>query len=101
MQAAQFNDLNEGGSTKAPVAFRGFSQALDPPFPRWPPPYRARLDGEAGALTRKAVEMAMTGDLTALRLCIERLSPPPKDALVTFPLPNAELGAIMNDRRRC
>lgn len=54
---------------------------------------QALLDGEAEALTRKAVEMAMEGDPTALRLCIERLSPPPKDAPVTFPLPRMERSA--------
>ena len=29
------------------------------------------LEGEAGALTRKAVELALEGDPTALRLCID------------------------------
>jgi hypothetical protein len=45
------------------------------------------LDGEADRLTRKAVEVALTGDVTALRLCLERIAPPRKDAPVTFPLP--------------
>ncbi len=54
---------------------------------------QALLDGEAEALTRKAVDMAMGGDPTALRLCIERLSPPPKDAPVTFPLPSMDRAA--------
>jgi hypothetical protein len=30
------------------------------------------LDGEATALTRKAVEMALTGDTTPLRLCLDQ-----------------------------
>ena len=34
------------------------------------------LDGEAEALTRKAVELALAGDPTALRLCIESILPP-------------------------
>ena len=29
----------------------------------------------------------MTGDVTALRLCLERIAPARKDAPVTFPLP--------------
>ena len=37
------------------------------------------LDGEAEALTRKAVEMALAGDLQALRLCIERILPPRRE----------------------
>jgi hypothetical protein len=39
----------------------------------------ALLDGEAEALTRKAVEMALRGDTVALRLCLERLMPPRRD----------------------
>lgn len=34
------------------------------------------LDGEAEPLTRKAVDLALEGDTTALRLCLERLLPP-------------------------
>src|SRR5215469_6310208 len=34
------------------------------------------LDGEAEALTRRAVERALEGDATALRLCLERIIPP-------------------------
>lgn len=47
----------------------------------------ALLEGQAEALSRKAVEMALAGDTVALRLCLERLAPPRKDALVQFPLP--------------
>ena len=32
----------------------------------------ALLDGEAEAITRKAVEMALEGDSVALRLCLEK-----------------------------
>lgn len=45
------------------------------------------LDGEAEALTRKAVELAFSGDTTALRLCLDRICPPRKDAPVSFALP--------------
>jgi len=34
------------------------------------------LEGEAEALTRKAVELALGGDPMALRLCLDRLIPP-------------------------
>jgi hypothetical protein len=47
----------------------------------------AMLDGEAEALTRKAIEMALEGDPVALRLCLERILPPRKDRPVTFSLP--------------
>ena len=48
------------------------------------------LDGEADVLTRKAVELAMDGDTTALRLCLERIAPARKDAPVRFDLPSIE-----------
>ena len=35
----------------------------------------ALLDGEAQALTRKAIELALAGDTTALRLSLERIVP--------------------------
>ncbi len=47
----------------------------------------ALLDGEAEALTRQAVTMALAGDSTALRLCLDRIAPPRRDAAVTFDLP--------------
>src|SRR5262245_12919809 len=46
---------------------------------------RMLLAGEAEALTRKAVELALTGDPTALRLCLERILP--RDRAVEFALP--------------
>jgi hypothetical protein len=45
------------------------------------------LEGQAEALTQKAVELALSGDTTALRLCLERVAPPRKDAPVQFKLP--------------
>lgn len=50
----------------------------------------ALLDGDAEALTRKAVNMALEGDTTALRLCLERIAPPRRDGPVTFDLPRME-----------
>src|SRR3954447_3458332 len=35
----------------------------------------ALLEGEAEALTRRCVELALAGDTTAMRLCLERLLP--------------------------
>ena len=48
------------------------------------------LEGEAEALSRKAIELALVGDTTALRLCLERLSPPRKDTPVQYDLPALE-----------
>jgi hypothetical protein len=47
----------------------------------------ALLEGEAEALTRKAIDLALAGDVTALRLCLERLLPPRKDRLISLQLP--------------
>ena len=51
------------------------------------------LDGESEALTRKAVELALAGDPTALRLCIERILPPCRERAVRFELPPIENAA--------
>ena len=53
----------------------------------------ALLAGEAEALTRKAVELALVGDPTALRLCIERVLPQCRERAVKFALPPIENAA--------
>ena len=45
------------------------------------------LEGEAGALTEKAVEMAIGGDRACLRMCLERLLPVKKDSPIAPGLP--------------
>jgi uncharacterized protein DUF5681 len=50
----------------------------------------ALLDGEAEALTKKAIELAKGGDLVALRLCMDRLLPPRKDRPVSLDLPGID-----------
>jgi Family of unknown function (DUF5681) len=47
----------------------------------------ALLDGQATALTQKAIDLALTGDMAALRLCLDRILPPRRDRPVTFTLP--------------
>jgi hypothetical protein len=53
----------------------------------------ALLEGEAEALTRKAVELALQGDTTAMRLCFERILPARKDPPVTFEMPTVNTAA--------
>ena len=53
----------------------------------------ALLASEAEALTRKAVELALVGDPTALRLCIERVLPQCRERAVKFALPPIESAA--------
>ena len=38
-------------------------------------------------MTQKAIDLALTGDIPALRLCLDRILPPRKDRPVTFTLP--------------
>ena len=45
------------------------------------------LEGQAEALTQTAISKALEGDGLALRLCIERIAPAPKDKTVSFRLP--------------
>ena len=57
------------------------------------------LQGEAEALTRKAVELALGGDPTVLRLRLDRLIAPHRERLVPLALPPmrkpADLAAAM------
>ena len=47
----------------------------------------ALLDGEAEALTRKAIELALNGDHMALRICLDRIVPPRRERRLSFTLP--------------
>src|SRR6516225_4041300 len=47
----------------------------------------ALLEGQAEALTQKAVDMALAGDSVALKICIDRIFPVRRDRPVSFPLP--------------
>lgn len=53
----------------------------------------ALLDGEAEAISRKAIAMAKDGDMTAIRLCMDRIVPPRKDRPIPFPMPKMETAA--------
>jgi Family of unknown function (DUF5681) len=53
----------------------------------------ALLEGEAEGLTRKAIELAKAGDMTAMRLCMDRIYPARKDTPVCFDMPKLETAA--------
>jgi hypothetical protein len=53
----------------------------------------ALLDNEGEALTRVAIKKAKSGDMIALRLCMDRLVPVRKDRHVSFELPKIEQAA--------
>jgi hypothetical protein len=48
------------------------------------------LDGEAETITRKAIELAKSGNLAAIRLCLDRIAPPRKDRPIPFSLPTMD-----------
>ena len=72
--AGQFASGNsgkpKGSRNKATIAIESLSQ------------------GQAEALTQTAVTKALAGDSMALKLCMERIAPAPKDHPVSFSLPN-------------
>lgn len=45
------------------------------------------MDGEVEDITRKAIELALSGDGPALRMCMDRMMPARKDRPVVFELP--------------
>jgi hypothetical protein len=47
----------------------------------------ALLEGEAEALTHKLVELALSGDIAALRICVDRILPRPRERRVNFDMP--------------
>jgi hypothetical protein len=71
--------FSEGNSGKPPGARHKVTRAVE-----------ALLEGEADALTRRAIDKALEGDTTALRLCLDRLAPPRKDAPISVALPRVK-----------
>jgi hypothetical protein len=57
----------------------------------------ALLEGEAEALTRKAIERALEGDGAALKLCLDRLCQPRRDRPTPFEMPALKEAADARD----
>jgi len=65
----------------------------------------ALLEGEGEALTRKAIELALEGDTTALKLCLERIVPRRRSRTLSFDHPRIDkvsdlaraIGSIFRD----
>ncbi len=51
------------------------------------------LDGQSKALTQKAVEKALEGDIQALKICLDRICPPRKSRPIQIKLPKVETAA--------
>ena len=50
----------------------------------------ALLDGDAEAITKKAIEKAKKGDMAAIRLCLERILPAVKSRPLEIELPTVK-----------
>ena len=50
----------------------------------------ALMDGDAESITKKAIELAKAGDMTAIRLCLERILPPRKCRPIKVAIPKIE-----------
>jgi hypothetical protein len=55
------------------------------------------LEGQAETLTQRAIERAMEGDATALRICLDRVLPPRRERPVPFDLPIVREAADCRD----
>jgi len=53
----------------------------------------ALLQGQHAALTQKAINKALEGDTVALRLCLDRIAPPRRDAPITIDFPAVKSAA--------
>ena len=54
---------------------------------------QALLEGQAEALVTKVVQLALAGDLSCLRVCIERLVPPKRDTPIDIVFPDIKVAA--------
>jgi hypothetical protein len=55
------------------------------------------LEGEAEKLTRKVIRLALAGDTTALRLCMERIAPLRRGRPVAIALPDVKSATGVTD----
>ena len=51
------------------------------------------LEGECQRLTRQAIKLALDGDTTALKMCLERILPPARERPCLFKLPSMSTAA--------
>jgi len=54
---------------------------------------QAQLDGHAPALISRTIDLALRGNIVALRICMERILPPRKDRAVSFDSPAVQSAA--------
>jgi hypothetical protein len=77
MQAGRFQKGQSGNARGKPRGARNKTTRLA----------ESLLDGEADGLVRKCIEMALDGDIAAMRLCVERLIPVRRERSLQLKLP--------------
>ena len=77
---ARFSKGTSGNPSGRPLGSRNHTTLL----------MESLLEGQAEQLIQKAMEMALDGDITAMRLCLERIMPPRKDRPIQLGLPPIE-----------
>lgn len=92
-KSAKSGGTGAGTRLRRPLCQRPFRQSGGPPA-------RSRnnateisealFDAEAATLTRKVIDLALDGNATALRLCLQRLLAPRRERPVGFQLPPIE-----------
>lgn len=61
---------------------------------------RQLLDPHREELVAKAVQLALSGDSVALRLCLDRIAPPPKPETPPVVIPGLAEASSMSDKAR-
>jgi hypothetical protein len=61
---------------------------------------RQLLDPHREDLIKKAVALALSGDTVALRICIDRIAPPPRAESAPVSIPSIALAGTMSDKAR-
>lgn len=62
---------------------------------------RQLLDPHREKLVQKALDMALAGDTVALKLCLERLAPMPRNEYERVEVPGLAQAQSMADKARC
>lgn len=52
--------------------------------------FRAEIEGAAGEVLKKTIQVAKAGDVAAIRLILDRVDPAPRDRVVEVDLPSIE-----------
>lgn len=90
--SGQFTKGTSGNSSGRPPGSRNRTTLL----------MESLLEGQAEQLMQKTIELALAGEITALRLCLERIVPPRKERSIHLLLPPSKASSRSARRwRKC